>query len=195
MGLDGIHPRIQRDLVEVFTKAVSVIYQQSWITKEVQADWKSAKVTLIYRKIQKKDPGNFSPISLNSAAGKIMEQIILSAIMQQGNQGIRPGQCGIVKGRSCLTNLISFYDKVDEGWKKQQLFDPGCYLPPQCMFSIGDSFPNIPDLAARTSIVKIFPSQGETKFTTRTFEPKLVTQIRVLGKETLLIQIQLHTLI
>ncbi|GAB0185423.1 mitochondrial enolase superfamily member 1 [Grus japonensis] len=50
-----------------------------------------------------------------------MEQIILSAITQhvQDNQAIRPSQYGFMKGRSCLTNLISFYDKVthlvDEG--------------------------------------------------------------------------------
>uniref|UniRef100_A0A8C3GNI6 Reverse transcriptase domain-containing protein n=1 Tax=Cairina moschata TaxID=8855 RepID=A0A8C3GNI6_CAIMO len=50
-----------------------------------------------------------------------MEQIILSVIMQhlQGNQVIRPSQHGFMKGRFCLTNLISFYDKVmrlvDEG--------------------------------------------------------------------------------
>jgi len=35
------------------------------------------------------------------------------------NQGIRPSQHGFMKGRSCLTNLISFYDHmtclVDEG--------------------------------------------------------------------------------
>jgi len=35
------------------------------------------------------------------------------------NQGIRPNQYGFVKGRSYLTNLISFYDQVtrlvDEG--------------------------------------------------------------------------------
>ncbi|KAK4826183.1 hypothetical protein QYF61_006127 [Mycteria americana] len=50
-----------------------------------------------------------------------MEQIILSAITQhvQDNQVIRPNQHGFMKDRSCLTNLISFYDKVtllvDEG--------------------------------------------------------------------------------
>ena len=50
-----------------------------------------------------------------------MEQIILGAIMDQlkVNQGIRPSQHGFMNGRSCLTNLISFYDKVtrlvDEG--------------------------------------------------------------------------------
>ncbi|KAK4826944.1 hypothetical protein QYF61_012793 [Mycteria americana] len=43
-----------------------------------------------------------------------MEQIILNAITQhvQDNQVIRPSQHGFMKGKSCLTNLISFYDKV-----------------------------------------------------------------------------------
>ncbi|GAB0207814.1 mitochondrial enolase superfamily member 1 [Grus japonensis] len=50
-----------------------------------------------------------------------MERFILSALTRhvQDNQGIRPSQHGFMKGRSCLTNLISFYDKVthlvDEG--------------------------------------------------------------------------------
>lgn len=45
------------------------------------------------------------------------------------------------------------------GWRKHVAWS--WLLPsPQCMLSIGDSFPNIPGLAARTSIVKILPSQG-----------------------------------
>ncbi|KAJ7409503.1 RNA-directed DNA polymerase from mobile element jockey-like protein [Willisornis vidua] len=53
--------------------------------------------------------------------GKVMEQNILSAITwhMQDNQGIRPSQHGFLKGRSFLTILISYYDKlarlVDEG--------------------------------------------------------------------------------
>ena len=43
-----------------------------------------------------------------------MEQIILSEITQhlQDNLGIRPSQHGFMKGRSCWSNLISFYDQV-----------------------------------------------------------------------------------
>jgi len=50
-----------------------------------------------------------------------MERFTLSALTRhlQKNQGIRPSQHGFMKGRSCLTNLISFYDQVtrlvDEG--------------------------------------------------------------------------------
>jgi len=43
-----------------------------------------------------------------------MERFILSALTGhvKDNQGIRPNQHGFMKGRSCLTNLISFYDQV-----------------------------------------------------------------------------------
>jgi len=50
-----------------------------------------------------------------------MERFILSALTRsvKDNQGFRPSQHVFMKGRSCLTNLISFYDHVtclvDEG--------------------------------------------------------------------------------
>ena len=75
----------------------------------------------IFKKDQKVDLCSYRPISLTSVPGKVMERIISGAIMDQlkVNQGIRPSQHGFMNGRSCLTNLISFYDKVthlvDEG--------------------------------------------------------------------------------
>ncbi|KAK4826466.1 LOW QUALITY PROTEIN: hypothetical protein QYF61_009193 [Mycteria americana] len=113
--------RVLKELAEELTKPLSIIYQQSWLTGEVPADWRLANVTPIYKKGWKEDPGNYRPVSLTSVLGKLMEQIILSAITRhaENNQGIKPSQHGFRKGRSCLTNLISFYDKVtrlvDEG--------------------------------------------------------------------------------
>ncbi|GAB0184114.1 mitochondrial enolase superfamily member 1 [Grus japonensis] len=121
MGLDGIHPRVLRELVEVLTKPFSIIYQQSWLTREVPVDWRLANVMPIYKKGWKEDPGNYRPVSLTSVPGNVMEQIIVSAITWhiQNNQVIRPSQHGFMKGRCCLTNLISFHDKmtclVEEG--------------------------------------------------------------------------------
>jgi len=122
MGTDGIHPRVLRELAEELAKTLSIIYhQQSWLTGEVPHDRRIAIVTPIYKKGQKEDPGNYSPVSLTSVSGKIMERFILSALTRhvKYNQRIRPSQHGFMKDRSCLTNLISFHDQVtrlvDEG--------------------------------------------------------------------------------
>ncbi|KFV46850.1 hypothetical protein N341_03936, partial [Tyto alba] len=79
MGLDGIDPRVLRELVEVLTKALSITYQQSWLTGEVPAGWKLAHVMPIYKKGWKEDLGNCRPVSLTSVPEKVMEQFILSA--------------------------------------------------------------------------------------------------------------------
>ncbi|GAB0181640.1 mitochondrial enolase superfamily member 1 [Grus japonensis] len=121
MGPDGIHPRVLRELVEELAKPLSIIYQQSWLTGKVPDDWRLANVTPIYKKGPKDNLGNYRPVSLTSVPGKIMEGFILSALTRQvrDNQGIRPSQHGFMKGKSCLTNLMVFYDQVthlvDEG--------------------------------------------------------------------------------
>ena len=121
MRLDGIHPRVLKELAGVLAKPLSIIYQQSWLIGEVLTDWKLANVTPIYKKGQKDDPGNYRPVSLTSIPGELMEQLIQSTITQhmRDNKMIRPSQYEFMKGRSCLTNLISFYNRVtcllDEG--------------------------------------------------------------------------------
>ncbi|KFQ35423.1 hypothetical protein N332_01631, partial [Mesitornis unicolor] len=90
MGPDGIQPRVLRKLAEVLAKPLSIIYQQSWLTGEVPVDWRLANVTPIYKKGRKEDLGNYRPVSLTLVPGKVMEQIILSAITRhmQDNQAI-----------------------------------------------------------------------------------------------------------
>uniref|UniRef100_A0A8U8BM73 Uncharacterized protein n=1 Tax=Geospiza parvula TaxID=87175 RepID=A0A8U8BM73_GEOPR len=114
MGPDEIHPRVMRELANELAKPLSIIYQQSWFTGEVPDDWKLANVIAIHKKGAKEDPGNYRPVSLTSVPGKIMEQFILSAITKnlQDGRGIRPSQHGFRRGRSCLTNLVTFYDQV-----------------------------------------------------------------------------------
>ena len=121
MGPYGLHPRVLRELVGVIAEPLSAIYLHSWSSGEVPEDWRLADVIPVYKKGRKKDLGNYRPVSLTSIPGKLMEQIILAEITWYVCcvQGIRPSQHRFMKGRSCLANLISFYNWVtrliDEG--------------------------------------------------------------------------------
>jgi len=96
----------------VLAKPLSTIYQRSWLSGEVPEDWRLANVTPIYKKGRKDDLGNYRPVSLTLVPGEDTAQIILGEITWhvRGIQGIRPSQHGFMKGKSCLTKLISFYD-------------------------------------------------------------------------------------
>ena len=68
----------------------------------------------IFKKGRKVDPGNYRPISLTSIPGKVLEKIIKQTILNRLADGniLRDTQHGFVSDRSCLTNLILFYDQV-----------------------------------------------------------------------------------
>ncbi|RMB95937.1 hypothetical protein DUI87_27577 [Hirundo rustica rustica] len=73
-----------RELADELVKPLSIIYHQSWLTGEVPDDWKLANVTPIHKKCGREDPG------------------------WPGSQA----QHRFRRGRSCLTNLITFYEQV-----------------------------------------------------------------------------------
>jgi len=121
MGPDGMQPRVLRELADVIGEPLSIIFERFWRTGEVPEDWRKASVTPIFKKAKKEDPGNYTPVSLTSIPGKMMEQLILEVIIKQVEEKkvIRSSQHGFTKGKSCLTNLIAFYNGmtgwVDEG--------------------------------------------------------------------------------
>ncbi|PKU38009.1 rna-directed dna polymerase from mobile element jockey-like [Limosa lapponica baueri] len=117
MGLDGMHQRVLRELADGIAKLVSIIFERSWRTGEVPEDWRTANVSPVFKKGKKEDPGNYRPVSLTFNPGKVMEQLILDVISKhvEEKKVIGSGQHGFTKGKSCLTNLIAFYDGMT-GW-------------------------------------------------------------------------------
>ncbi|CAM4498483.1 unnamed protein product [Lepidochelys kempii] len=128
MGPEELHPRVLKELAAVIAEPLAIIFENSWRTGEVPDDWKKANVVPIFKKGKKEDPGNYRPVSLTSVPGKIMEQVLKESILKHLHERkvIRNSQHGFTKGRSCLTNLIAFYDEitgsVDEGKAVDVLF-------------------------------------------------------------------------
>ncbi|CAM4611179.1 unnamed protein product, partial [Lepidochelys kempii] len=128
MGPDELHPRVLKELAAVIAEPLAIIFENSWRTGEVPDDWKKANVVPIFKKGKKEDPGNYRPVSLTSVPGKIMEQVLKESILKHLHERkvIRNSQHGFTRGRSCLTNLIAFYDEitgsVDEGKAVDVLF-------------------------------------------------------------------------
>ena len=90
MGPDAMHLWVLRELAEVIARPLSDIFGK-------------LRGTRYYRLI-----------SLTSIPGKVMEKLILGTASRHitDKRVIRGSQHGFTKGKSCLTNLIAFYEEV-----------------------------------------------------------------------------------
>ena len=66
----SIHPSILKELADVMAGLLSIIYQRSWESGVVPADWKLANIIPVYKKGIREDPGNYRPVSPTLVPGK-----------------------------------------------------------------------------------------------------------------------------
>ena len=120
-GPDGIGPKLLKATEIQISKPLCYIFKRSMRTREVPKDWRQARVTPIFKKGPKGDPGNYRPVSLTSTVCRVLESVIKDELIEYlaKHKLLKLSQHGFLKGRSCTTNLTKFMDKatkiIDEG--------------------------------------------------------------------------------
>ena len=134
-GPDGIHPAVLIPLGPMLLDTLVEMFNHSLEACFLPVAWKAATVVPIFKGGDKTQPSSYRPVSLTSIVVKLLERIIRNRICEflQAQGFFNSSQHGFLKGRSCLTNLLAFFDRVT------QLLDEGkavdvCYLDFQKAF-------------------------------------------------------------
>ena len=125
MGPDEMHLRVLRKSADVVTKPFLMIFEKSWQSGKVPVDWKNGNIAPIFKNDRKDGPGKYQPVSLASVPRKIMEQILQGAMLRrmEEREVMWASQQGFAKGKTCLTNLVTFYDDITLSVEKGRATD------------------------------------------------------------------------
>ena len=115
-GPDEIHPRLLKELADIISTPLAMIFRKSLLDGTLPSDWKHANVSPIFKKGAKNIASNYRPISLTSIACKIMESIIKDEIMSHlmDKKLITSRQYGFIPGRSTTTQLLNYLNDCIE---------------------------------------------------------------------------------
>ncbi|VDN40589.1 unnamed protein product [Dibothriocephalus latus] len=80
-GPDEILAKILKELASELAKPLSTLFQTSFGTGCLPADWKSARITLLYKRGSRVSANNYRPVSLIAICCKIMEKMIKQQLM------------------------------------------------------------------------------------------------------------------
>jgi len=86
---------------------------------------KAANVTSLFKKGGRQKAGNYRLVILTSVVGKMLESIITEEIVRHldSNCPIGKTQHGFMKGKSCLANLLEFFEDIMSAVDNGELVD------------------------------------------------------------------------
>ena len=113
-GVDELSPRLLLHIPDEILAPVSMIFEMSLREGRVHEDWRRANVVPIYKTGDRGKTKNYRPVSLTCQLCKVFEKLVRDELVEylEDNGLLKETQHGFSKGRSCLTNLLSFLDRV-----------------------------------------------------------------------------------
>ena len=119
-----MHHRVLRELADVVTKPLLMKFEKLWWAGEASGDWKNGSATPIYKKSRNDKSGNYQPVSLTSVAGKIVEQILLEAMLRHiEEREVIQTTSMVSPNMVSLTSAVAFYDGVTASVDKERATD------------------------------------------------------------------------
>lgn len=125
LGPDELHGKLIYEVRHELVKPLTHLFNLSIKLGHIPQDWKDANIIPIFKKGNRSEPGNYRPVSLTCILGKILESIIKEKLCQHFDKYnlIRDTQHGFLSGKSCLTNLIEFFEQVTEDLDSEKSVD------------------------------------------------------------------------
>ena len=78
-GPDVMHPKVLMEVAEEIAEPVYMIYEESLLTSNIPDYCEVAYITSIFKGRDRKDPGNYRPVSLNTIGRELEFQIVFTA--------------------------------------------------------------------------------------------------------------------
>ena len=113
-GPDGIPTLILKECSRELSPSVCHLFNLSLSSGKLPQEWKKSLVAPVFKKGRKEDVENYRSISLLCAISKVLERCICNYLRGHFKTILDDSQHGFVKGRSTVTQLLSFYHKVGQ---------------------------------------------------------------------------------
>ena len=115
-GQDGLHPKALKELTNVITGPLTIIFNVSKDIGLVPNIWKLGSIVALFKKGAKTDPGNYRPVSLTSIICKLMEKLVKNQRVSHmtKNTLFSKKQFGFISGRSTTLQLLKVMNEWTE---------------------------------------------------------------------------------
>ena len=120
-GPDELHPRVLNELSKELSEPLAILFKNTLSEGKLPNDWKTANITAIHKKGNKKIASNYRPVSLTCLVCKKMEEIVRDVITEfmKSAKLLSKKQFGFIGKRSTVLQLLKVMDDwtriLDEG--------------------------------------------------------------------------------